>query len=222
MKRIFTLGLSLLAGMMAFAQVDNSVVFIDKDGNEVADGSTVVVNEVEESEFGELQMVVPFRAKKNVSGPVFVRLSSDLAQMPVGTSYSCCFPENCTLSEKQEVFNSVAGFLSDDVKGIQTEWLPTKTNDDTGEQDMVYATWSATVQIQIMDEEDKSEIKAYGPKVTVKFVNADPAGISAVGSAADNKVVAVYDASGARLSAPQKGLNIVRLANGKTVKRVVK
>ena len=40
-------------------------------------------------------------------------------------------------------------------------------------------------------------------------------------SDADAEVVAVYSITGQQLSAPQKGINIVRLSNGKTMKIMV-
>ena len=60
----------------------------------------------------------------------------------------------------------------------------------------------------------KSFIYAYG----------DPAGINNVASSteADNKIVARYNAAGQRIAEAQPGLNIVKYANGKTVKVLVK
>ena len=53
---------------------------------------------------------------------------------------------------------------------------------------------------------------------TVNFVYG-ATGINGI-SNADATVVARYAADGTRLSAPQKGLNIVKLSNGKTVKYI--
>lgn len=52
----------------------------------------------------------------------------------------------------------------------------------------------------------------------------DPTGISTVNasSASDNTVVARYNAAGQRIASAQPGLNIVKYANGKTVKVIVK
>lgn len=52
----------------------------------------------------------------------------------------------------------------------------------------------------------------------------DPTGISTVNasSASDNTVVARYNAAGQRISSAQPGLNIVKYANGKTAKIIVK
>lgn len=69
---------------------------------------------------------------------------------------------------------------------------------------------------------EKFEYKNVGDcsTVTVHFVyNEKSTGINGI-SNADATVVARYAADGTRLSAPQKGLNIVKLSNGKTVKYI--
>jgi hypothetical protein len=59
-----------------------------------------------------------------------------------------------------------------------------------------------------------------GPKVTLKFIYTDPANVKGVNE--DDRAVVTdrYTVGGNRLSAPQKGLNIVRKSDG-TVKKVV-
>ena len=56
--------------------------------------------------------------------------------------------------------------------------------------------------------------------ITVKFVYDGTTAINGVADNANATVVARYAADGTRLSAPQKGLNIVKLSNGKTVKYI--
>ena len=70
--------------------------------------------------------------------------------------------------------------------------------------------------IEKFDYEDIGETST----ITVHFVyNEKSTGINGI-SNADATVVARYAADGTRLSAPQKGLNIVKLSNGKTVKYI--
>ena len=69
-------------------------------------------------------------------------------------------------------------------------------------------------------EQFKYEDVGESSTVTVKFVyNEKSTGINGI-SNANATVVARYAADGTRLSAPQKGLNIVKLSNGKTVKYI--
>ena len=95
-----------------------------------------------------------------------------------------------------------------------------------------YATWSATLQIHVFNIITKTvfgmkqevageEIIGYGPKVTVNFVyNSESAHIS--GIAADHQPKEYFNVRGQRIDGPQKGLNIIRLANGKTIKTINK
>ena len=55
----------------------------------------------------------------------------------------------------------------------------------------------------------------------IKFTYSDPANISGV---SEDKATAVgyYTVGGQQLQAPQKGLNIVKLSNGKTIKQIIK
>lgn len=53
-------------------------------------------------------------------------------------------------------------------------------------------------------------------------VDGEASAIEAVTVADINTATAIYDANGRKLSAPQKGMNIMKLANGKTLKLIVK
>ena len=56
--------------------------------------------------------------------------------------------------------------------------------------------------------------------VNVKFVHADPAGIQATENTRVTEVTR-YTIDGQRVSGPVKGLNIIKLSNGKTIKQVI-
>lgn len=58
--------------------------------------------------------------------------------------------------------------------------------------------------------------------IYIDFVYSDPAGIKDVNKSDNTAEVGRYTADGQQISAPVKGLNIVKLANGKTIKQVVK
>ena len=69
-------------------------------------------------------------------------------------------------------------------------------------------------------EQFEWEEKGDCSSVTVKFVCDGTTAINGVTNNTNATVVARYAANGTRLSAPQKGLNIVKLSNGKTVKYI--
>ena len=58
--------------------------------------------------------------------------------------------------------------------------------------------------------------------IYIDFVYSDPAGIKDVNKADNTAEIGRYTADGQLISAPMKGLNIVKLANGKTIKQMVK
>ena len=56
----------------------------------------------------------------------------------------------------------------------------------------------------------------------ITFGDKNLTGINSVEAAANAKSAQFFNVNGMRLSAPQKGLNIVRAADGKTYKQIVK
>lgn len=228
MKKIFTLFAALLAlATTAGAQeVDQTFQFTDLQGNVVADGTVITVQGINE----EGQMVVPLKVKKVKEGKVAVGMYENIDEKPVEydengkvSDWQTCAFGNCMYlsesgySSKSIVDDSDEGYHVD----IQTEWMPAKGK---------YAEWTATLQIQLFNinsrtafgrtiESAGDEIVGYGPKVTVRLVYS--AQSSSVGSLkADSTPVEYYNLCGERIPGPKKGLNIVRLANGKTVKKL--
>ena len=56
----------------------------------------------------------------------------------------------------------------------------------------------------------------------ITFGDKNLTGINSVEATANAKAAQFFNVNGMRLSAPQKGLNIVRTADGKTCKQIVK
>ena len=61
-----------------------------------------------------------------------------------------------------------------------------------------------------------------GSKITILFTTDPAAGIDGVTTTESNEIVARYTLDGQKLSAPQKGINIVKYADGRTAKVMVK
>ena len=184
MKKLFTLCMSMLLMGTAHAQIvndeelDESFVFTDLEGNEVANGSTIVVSELNE----EGQMVVPLKAKNASGEKVAVSMYEDISNMPNGEWQTCAFG-NCMQLEK-------SGYSPKNIMdaaynaGIQTEWIPAANG---------YATWEARLQIHIFNITKKTvfgqttetagdEVIGYGPTVTVRFEYKDPSQQGSVGT----------------------------------------
>lgn len=219
MKKFFTLITALFAlSATGWAQeeeeeLDETFVFTDLEGNIVPDGSVITVCTLDE--WGEMK--VPLLVK-NVSGEKAAgTLYETIDDKPNGSWKTCAFGNCMILSESGYSPKSVQA--PDAVVDILTEWIP---------EEGQYASWSATLQIQCFNittnrfggEAVGQIVIGQGPKVTVNFVYADPASISNVKR--DDDTQQVYSIIGRRIDTLQKGLNIVRLANGKAVKRIIR
>ena len=225
MKKLFTLCAAMLMGSaMAFGQVDQTFQFVDKDGNVVADGTTWTVSEKVE-DLGKGTMIPSELYVKNTSGEAAnVAVDYQVTQIS-GGSFMICFPLTCKLpvTDASELLSTDPGELAaGEVKFMETEWVVKPFGSDVE----ATGTCTATVQLKVMEQIEGSfryEVKAYGPKITVVFSNEGTTdGIGFVDAATGKKVEAYYSLSGRRLSVPQKGLNIVKFADGTARKVVVR
>lgn len=234
MKRFRLLSLSLVMAIMfgadyACAQtsgnVDNTFCFIDADGNEVKDGSTVIFNAVEEEKvpgvpfFGvTAEAKFELSVKNTTDGTPTVAARITTIKKSSG-KVQFCFPNQCQSGDLPLSYSSdCSQMLAGEIKGLNTEWLPE-----------VGTYGEADFQIQLLSVESlditdkfKYTVKGYGPTINIHCIYADPSGINDL-TADENVTETVrYDALGRKLSAPKKGINIVKLSNGKTVKKMIK
>ena len=205
MKKIFTLCLGLFAALAIQAQSDFPLQFADKDGNVIADGSTLNLTEAEVDDFGGIMMPSGLYVKNTTSAEVQCGGSFTIISMSNG-AFQSCFPSTCKQVSKVDSYTTESGALGASVlKSLQTEWMPT-------------AEGSCTVTYQLMTYKQNAITKKwnadkYGPTVTLNFVY----GTSGIADAArlDNSEKGIcYDLMGRRVSQPAKGLYIV---NGRKV-----
>lgn len=226
MNKIFTLAV-LAAAMLISApacaqddeEMDDTFIFTDSLGNEVKDGSTVVLDQ-----FDGKQISTGLYIKNTIGARAAGSISENISEMPNGTFSSCAFGQCLMPWTTAGTYESYQGVIEGDagIQPITTEWIPA----DGG-----YATWTATLQINVREVAQKTmfgvttysagEIIGTGPKLTLNFVYKDPTGINGVSAKAANEPVAYYSLGGARLSKMQNGVNIVRYADG-TTRKIVK
>lgn len=236
MKKFFTLCIALFSAATMFAQEAKGIFeFTDENGNVIESGSVLTRNETEASDFGGLQINTGLYAKQNQTEmdgyKLGVKLKLDVTELPHG-DIQYCFPGSCfTTSAVGEVITE-GGLVEnpDGITSLKTEWIMGVDPEDETEEKQLYGT--AVVKLTLIPCKQIPAGEKYGvpfydweelgesTSVTVNFVYADPAGINGVADNANATVVARYAADGTHLSAPQKGLNIVKLSNGKTVKYV--
>lgn len=235
MKKIFTLCVALFAAVSMFAQETKGMFeFATADGTIVPSGSVITKSDVEDHtdpEEGVDNMQIPTGlwikpVKTELNGEkLCVKLRVDVEKIDHG-SIAFCLLGSCSSAMREGTYESNGGFV-DKLDDLQTEWMI--GNDEETEKAM-YGEATAKLTLVVCKvslvkddlnvEHFKYENVGESSTVTVKFVyNEKSTGINGI-SNANATVVARYAADGTRLSAPQKGLNIVKLSNGKTVKYI--
>lgn len=235
MKKIFTLCVALFAAVSMFAQETKGMFeFATADGTVVPSGSVITKSDVEDytdPEEGVDNMQIPIGLfvkpiKTDLNGEkLCVKLRVDVEEIDHG-SIAFCLLGNCSSAIKKGTYESNGGFV-EQLNDLQTEWR-IGTDEETYKAKYGEAKAKLTLVVcrKVLGKDDLGvenvsfENVGESSTVTVKFVyNEKSTGINGI-SNANATVVARYAADGTRLSAPQKGLNIVKLSNGKTVKYI--
>ena len=236
MKKIFTLCVALFAAVSMFAQETKGMFeFATADGTVVPSGSVITKSDVEDfsdPEEGVDNMQIPTGLfvkpiKTDLNGEkLCVKLRVDVEKIDHG-SIAFCLLGSCSSARSEGTYESNGGFV-EQLDDLQTEWM-IGYDEETEKAMYGEATAKLTLVVcrkvsqgndQFGIEQFKYEDVGESSTVTVKFVyNEKSTGINGI-SNANATVVARYAADGTRLSAPQKGLNIVKLSNGKTVKYI--
>lgn len=229
MKKIFTLFVALFCTVAMFAQDTKGMFeFADKAGNVVPNGSTLTKTEVEKSgkrlQINTGLFVKPVKPELN-GEKLGAKLRVEVENLDHGT-IKYCLLGSCSVASEKGTFYSTSNFV-DKLDDLATEWI--MGTDKEGKalkgEATVKLTLVACKKVSLgLDEFDieQFEWQEVGDcsSITVKFVYDGTTAINGVTDNANATVVARYAADGTRLSAPQKGLNIVKLSNGKTVKYI--
>ena len=216
MKKIFTLAMLLVLGLgTSFAQdeeIDNTLKFVDAQGAVVPDGSEITRTEVEDNGM-DLQISTGLSVKNTSTEPVGTKCEFNVLELPTG-SVNCCFPMACMSALKTGTFKTMGGALdASETRSFQTEWIGFEQ----------YGKAKATFQLLICELDAKfrpGDVIANGPKITINFVYSDPTGINGPTNVTVNRVAERYNAAGARIYAPVKGINILKMEDG-SVKTVL-
>ena len=216
MKKILTSVLFLLlCSTMLMAQSSGTLIFVDKNGNEISDGTTINRQDVAEDDFGEILLHSGLYIKNTSNENTGVRMICNIKTMDSG-NFQICFPTSCISKGAAETFHTPAGMISgSQTLDLQSEWFP-KT----------YGKCSVSYQVQAMTQlsgfPPKYEEGELGPTVTINYEYADPASVNGIDNKGNTTVTARYSIGGTPLSAPQHGINIVKMRDGKTIKQINK
>lgn len=212
MKKVFTLCLLMLATAWAMAQDSNTFQFVDKDGHVVADGTTIKVLNVETDDFGDIMIPSGLFVKNTTETASSLRIHYHIQTLESGT-FQICFPINCITKSTTGTFETGSELMNgNETRNLNTEWIP-----------VTYGKCIVTYQIEVMNQTSflppQYESVAMGPMITVEYNYADPAGIEQTKNGLGT-AVSYYNINGIQLQSPPKGLNIVKLTNGKVKKLI--
>lgn len=221
MKKLFTLCIALLFSCVAMNA--QNFIFVDGDGNTIENGATLTMDQVSYKEdfvfnpdgsYDIIQvLMIPLSGvyiKNNSSETLSCKVSYDVKELANGSFAACC-ADNCTSvpTEEGEIFvieknaNAAAGNTID--ISTNTEWVPVA---------------AGTTTVKISAQGSKSMLP--DSEITINFIYDGTASIDGIQNNADNKVVARYSINGQLLDAPQKGINILKYADGRIEKVIVK
>ena len=197
----------------AFADVDETFQFMDKDGNIIADGSELVCDKAETDDWGGVLVRTGLFVKSNATDDkVLAKVQCVIEEIPDNSSIQCCFPANCMMFNQGAgtYNNGPAAYGSSD---FQTEWFPAT------DENFEYVEGQCKASFQLFACTKKTFGSGYNEvacaKVHVTFVyslQGDPDGID---TAVANKIQnnKCYDLQGRELQAiPERGIYI---QNGK-------
>ena len=189
----------------SYAQVDKTFSFIDKDGKEIPSGTVWTANTVEDDPFGEGEMVVD---------EVYVKNNTNERQ-GVGAFV------NIKKIDTGGMTRTDAGTLkAGQVKELKSEWFP--KSDGVCEVYVKLEYYNINKNkwgIESFERVDDEDLDNPMPYIIIHFVKGATA-INGVKDGQNVEVTGIYDATGKQIQTTQKGLNIVKLSNGKTVKIV--
>lgn len=217
MKKLFTLCIALLFSCVAMNA--QNFIFVDGEGNTIENGATLTMDQVSYKEDfvfnpdGSYEIIqVPMISlsgvyiKNNSAESQSCKVTYNVTALPNGSFAACC-AENCSNLDSEGTIeknaNADAGKTID--ISTDTEWVPVA---------------AGTTTVKISAQGSKSMLP--DSEITINFIYDGTASIDGLQNNADNKVVARYSINGQLLDAPQKGINILKYADGRIEKVIVK
>lgn len=217
MKKLFTLCIALLFSCVAMNA--QNFIFVDGDGNTIENGATLTMDQVSYKEDfvfnpdGSYEKIqVPMISlsgvyiKNNSAESQSCKVTYNVTALPNGSFAACC-AGNCSNLDSEGTIeknaNADAGKTID--ISTDTEWVPVA---------------AGTTTVKISAQGSKSMLP--DSEITINFIYDGTASIDGIQNNADNKVVARYSINGQLLDTPQKGINILKYADGRIEKVIVK
>lgn len=228
MKKIFNL---VMFGLMAFAtsgnaqDVDQTFRFVDKTGTTVYENGTVLnLTNVIQDELGSWNIPTKLYLQNTTNNNEAVKVSLDMLTNEGGGTVQFCMLGKCNSYGEVGNYEKHGVERAKAIDDLMLEWFTPADIDDAGDFVPLPGSASITLKAEMLsDENDPSSVIASGPQISI-FFSYNPTGIENIENPDNGKVqeLARYNANGQKVTAPVRGLNIVKLANGKIVKQLFK
>ena len=162
MKKLLTLFLfSLLSTLCTVAQDSSTFQFVDKNGNTIANGTSLTVSELTEDEIMGNFISTGLSVKNTSETNASVRISYQIETLDNGL-FQICFPSSCITKTTTGSFETTNGEMTaGEVRDLQCEWFPE-----------AYGTCKVTLTIEVLNALGTKI--ADGSAVQVSFSYADP------------------------------------------------
>ena len=212
-KHITLLLIGLASALVAAAQDDFPLQFAYSDGTVIPDGTTLQLSDIEEDDFGDIQ--VPSRLYvKNLAADGVQGGATYVIQSITDGTFQTCFPLNCAQQRLPGEYTTGNEYIAPgELRNMQTEWLP-----DAEEGSAVVTYQLLTFRQNVITKKwikDKE-----GPMITLRFSCGTADGIGEVGSEKPGVTSESYtDMMGRTVPRLHQGLCIKRtvLSNGTVV-----
>ena len=213
MKKIFTLVMVACGAIHLSAQTVNDIVFVDAQGTAIVDGTVIEANTAEDNGF-ELQVPSGLAIKNLSEANLGVAIHYTVESIDNGV-FQICFPQSCYTQQAAGSYETEKGPLAaGTTQSLLSEWTPTADG-----------STKVTYQVEVFSVDGSFPNFSYnsigmGQQVTVNFTYNS----TAIHTPATLRTTAAerYDLSGRQLSQPQRGINIVRLSDGRVVKETIR
>lgn len=201
MKRILTLFMGLAAVLFAQAQDNFLVQFADKEGNVIADGTTLTITDFKTDDFGDVMVAAGIYAKNTTAEPIRVKGKYSITQLPNGT-FQTCFPDNCISKQNTGSYETQEGILNaQELKNMMTEWLPAAEG-----------TCKVTYQICYYAKNDFGrEALVNGPTVILNLTYNTTGITGTKAKTAGVRAIEYFDLTGRQISTPSRGVCLRRI-----------
>ena len=168
MRKFFTLllfGLALLAWPVQAQDIDESYMFMDDEGNILANGATVVRNTVETYDEGT-EVIYSGIYVINLTGSTDLLSVHYVIEKIDNGSYQICFPMTCNTQTAVGSYETAVGQLMADVQNIESEWFPALDGE-------CVVTLTIELYTKVGLFPPSYVHKGWGPTMTLRFVKGN-------------------------------------------------